>query len=56
MPDRTETTTSGWAEALEEGLDDVRQGRVVPVSEVIAEIDAVLAEMREDDCGSSING
>jgi predicted transcriptional regulator len=45
MVERPETTPAGWAEALDEGLEDVRQGRVCPVSEVIAEIDAVLAEM-----------
>ncbi len=39
---------AGWAEALDHGIADVDQGRVTPVSEVISDLDATLAEMAHD--------
>ncbi|WP_146101598.1 hypothetical protein [Rhodopila globiformis] len=45
---------SGWAEELERGLDDIRLGRVVPVSDVIGDLDAALAEMANDGLGGEV--
>jgi len=48
------TPPPGWAEELERGLDDVRLGRVVPVSDVIGDLDATLAEMANDGTGDKV--
>src|SRR5947209_1519890 len=50
------TPPPGWAEELERGLDDVRRGRVVPVGDVIGDLDTALAEMANDEAGEIGHG
>lgn len=33
--------------ALDHGLDDIREGRVVPLQDVLDELDRVIAEMEQ---------
>jgi hypothetical protein len=39
---------AGWAEELDRGIEDVDQGRMTPVSDVISDLDATLAEMASE--------
>jgi hypothetical protein len=39
---------AGWAEELDQGIDDVDHGRVTQISEVISDLDATLTEMANE--------
>jgi len=39
---------AGWAEELDQGINDVDHGRVTRTSEVIGDLDATLAEMANE--------
>ncbi len=38
----------GWAKELDRGIDDFDQGCVIPVSQLVSDLDAALAEITDE--------